>query len=78
MLDNEQSSVSRKGVDELSDSAKKLFDLAMESDQFRQMMQLYTGMEDPTSVIEKYAEMWSQQPMADLQQKNAGKGVRAE
>ena len=58
LLDNEQSSVSRKGVDELSDSAKKLFDLAMESDQFRQMMQLYTGMEDPTSVIKKYAEMW--------------------
>jgi len=41
----------------LSENAKKLFDLAMKSDEFRNMMQLYTGMDDRTSIIDKYAEM---------------------
>jgi hypothetical protein len=85
---------------DLTQNAQKLFDLAMESDEFRRMMQvtriplrfwlsvlsvppslppsfwsfhapsnrhaclqLYTGMDDPTAVIQNYAEMWAKQPL---------------
>jgi len=49
----------------LSDNARKLFDLAMQSGEFKKMMELYTGVKDPTDVIEKYAAMWSYQPLFD-------------
>jgi hypothetical protein len=49
----------------LSDNARKLFDLAMQSHEFKNMMELYTGVKDPTDVIEKYAAMWSYQPLFD-------------
>ena len=42
----------------LSDNARKLFDLAMQSSEFKKMMELYTGVKDPSSIIEKCAQMW--------------------
>lgn len=48
---------------QLSDNARRLFDLAMQSTEFKKMMELYTGVKDPSSIIEKYAMMWSYQPL---------------
>jgi hypothetical protein len=50
---------------ELSDKAKQLFDLAMGSDEFKTMMRLYTGLENPEEVIQKYATLWSDNAMTE-------------
>ena len=53
------------GGGELSDKAKQLFDLAMGSDEFKTMMRLYTGLENPEEVIQKYATLWSDHAMSE-------------
>lgn len=37
----------------------------MQSAEFGGMMQMYTGVRDPTEMIEKYAGMWSYAPLFD-------------
>ena len=60
-----ESKGSRNPRANLSDNAKKLFDLAMQSPEFGAMMHMYTGVRDPTEIIEKYAGMWSYAPLFD-------------
>ena len=58
-----QKSKGRGRGEVLSPEATELFDLAMQSPEFRAMMQLYTGLEDPTAIIEKYARLWTANPL---------------
>jgi hypothetical protein len=51
--------LSWEGRGQLSENARTLFDLAMQSDEFRKLMQMYTGASDPTPLVEKYAATWT-------------------
>ena len=44
-----------------------LFPISGQSEEFRKMMQMFTGMDDPSAIIEKYVEIWAKQPLDSSQ-----------